>query len=742
MSQPKPQATMGYLYNPANQSPEELIENFVIRKKEFRKIFSELRNTDLNCSAQHFLIEGQRGTGKTSLLLRVKYEIENSKECSNLIAVQFAEEQYNIFDLCRLWENAAEILEETEGFENLSDELDKRNEEDDYAQECFALVEQYLIRNKKRLVLLLDNFGDILDRLSDLEQKRLRDIFHTSTHIQIIASSSKALEHTYKHDKPFFEFFKIIKLEGLNKQETHILLEQLTKTSSETIKNIIKTQPNRIETIRRLTGGIPRTIILLFEIFLDNSANVFEDLEMILDRVTPLYKHRMDDLPTQQQAIMDTIALNWDGISSKEIVKGLKKRGFDSKKVATQLIGLEKNDLTFSKKVDKKNKIYFIKERFFNIWYLMRYGRKKNKSQVLWLVKFLQEWCDGDELINRAKQHIQSAKENHLHAKGGLYMAEALASVISDAELQHELITETRKALVNTVHDIDKKLSQSDIEILELANELLRNKKYDLAIKHYNTLVNKGHAEAMSNLGVAYEKLKDFDKAINYYQMAVEKGNAVAMYNLGCIYKNELKDFDKAINYYQMAIEKGHADAMYSLGLLYKIELKDVDKAINYYQMAIEKGHANAMHGLSWLYYKNNCQQTESLDLIKQAVKIDKNIYRLYSLATILLWNNRYQESFEAIKELINLSGYEAFMDDMIDYFLLLLAKKQLHLAYNLFAEFDVLKDQFKPIYYTLMQLLKDEYPKEYLKMGDELEETVNEILVKIEEKAKKYSSS
>jgi len=100
MSQLESQTRMGYLYNPANQTPEELIESFVIRKKEFRKIFSELKNTDLSSSAQHFLIEGQRGTGKTSLLLRLKYEIESNNECSNLIAVQFAEEQYNIFDLC------------------------------------------------------------------------------------------------------------------------------------------------------------------------------------------------------------------------------------------------------------------------------------------------------------------------------------------------------------------------------------------------------------------------------------------------------------------------------------------------------------------------------------------------------------------------------------------------------------------------------------------------------------------
>jgi len=378
-----------YTYNPLNQSDEELLENFVIRKHELNKIVRELKNSNLKSGAQNFLIEGQRGTGKTSLLMRIRYEIEHEPSLSHLVPVQFAEEQYGIFDLCSLWEKTAEILEDVEGFEGISVDFERKEEEDDYHQECFFILEKYLKKSEKRLLLLIDNFGDLLDNISDIEEKRLRDIFHSSTYIQIIAATAKSLEHTYYHDKPFFEFFKSIRLEGLNKEETDTLLKQLSSLHGTEIENIIQNQASRIETMRRLTGGIPRTIVLLFEVFLDKSADIFEDLEGILEKVTPLYKHRMDDLPKQQKAIMDTIALNWDGISSKEIVEGLKKRTFDTKSVSAQLKLLEKNDLISSQFVDKKNKIYFIKERFFNIWYLMRYGKKSSKSKVLWLVKFL-----------------------------------------------------------------------------------------------------------------------------------------------------------------------------------------------------------------------------------------------------------------------------------------------------------------------------------------------------------------
>lgn len=332
------------LYNPLNQSYEELLSSFVIRKKEFRKIRKELEVPMDDSSIQHFLVEGQRGTGKTTLLLRLRYDIENNKDLSHLVPVQFGEEQYGVYDLCRLWEKAAEILDDVDGFESLADKLDELSEGKDYKKDCFDTFELFLKKNNKRLVLFLDNFGDILDKLSDLEEKRLRDILHTSKYIQLIAASSRSLEATYKHDKPFFEFFKKVKLEGLNEEQTKVLLENLSRSSEKSIKDIVENQPNRVEIIRRLTGGIPRTIVLLYEIFLDDSANIFEDLEAILDRVTPLYKSRMDDLPTQQQAIMDTIALNWDGMSTKDITKGLKKRGFDTKKVSSQLNVLVRQD--------------------------------------------------------------------------------------------------------------------------------------------------------------------------------------------------------------------------------------------------------------------------------------------------------------------------------------------------------------------------------------------------------------
>jgi hypothetical protein len=153
----------------------------------------------------------------------------------------------------------------------------------------------------------------------------------------------------------------------------------------------------------------------------DDSANVFEDLELILDRITPLYKHRMDDLPGQLQAIMDAIAMSWDAITTKDIAAKVR---LESKAVAAQLKILENNSLIRAIPVDRKNKLYMITERFFNIWYLMRYGKKKNREQVRFLVRFLEEWCSPEDIAQRIYKHIALARGGALHSKGTDYMCE------------------------------------------------------------------------------------------------------------------------------------------------------------------------------------------------------------------------------------------------------------------------------------------------------------------------------
>jgi predicted transcriptional regulator len=78
----------------------------------------------------------------------------------------------------------------------------------------------------------------------------------------------------------------------------------------------------------------------------------------------------MDDLPPILQEIVHIIALNWDGMLTKDIAI---KTNLKSNEVSSHLKQLEKYHIIEST-LTGKNKIYKIEERFFNIWYLMRFG--------------------------------------------------------------------------------------------------------------------------------------------------------------------------------------------------------------------------------------------------------------------------------------------------------------------------------------------------------------------------------
>ena len=424
--------TVFHVYNPKNQTPDQLIDGFVVRQKLFNRLFKEIQQSSMEYPEQHYLIAGKRGMGKTTILLRLSYEIEEDESLKNwLIPIVFNEEEYGIRRLYKFWLRIGELLaEKKEGFQDLLVEMEDLSlqfeDDQELEKELYNILINQLQEQEKKIILFIDNFGDMFQKFNEREAHRLRKILQTAAEIRIIAASSVVLEAFYDYNHPFYEFFKVIRLNGLDTEETHELLLKLAEIyNQDHVEEVIQQQIGRVESLRRLSGGVIRTIILLFEILIDESGGTaFQDLEVILDHVTPLYKHRMDDLSPQQQEIVEIIALNWDGISVREICE---RTRMESKAVSSQLNQLVKYDVVTKIPTKTKNHLYQISERFFNIWYLMRHGRKSDKRRVLWLVRFLEEWCDEEELLRRANKFLESLKVGNYEQRAAYLVSEALA---------------------------------------------------------------------------------------------------------------------------------------------------------------------------------------------------------------------------------------------------------------------------------------------------------------------------
>ncbi|MGB8190856.1 MAG: tetratricopeptide repeat protein [Chitinophagaceae bacterium] len=403
----------------------------------------------------------------------------------------------------------------------------------------------------------------------------------------------------------------------------------------EQISEIINNQPERIETLRVITGGVIRTIVVLFDIFIaDEEGNSFRDLEVVLDRVTPLYKHRIDDLNFPQREIINIIALNWNAIQPSEIAK---KGHLEEAEVFRILKELEKLYIVEAKFEKGDNVFYQLKERFFNIWYLMRLAPQGDKKKVIWLVKFLNAWYSRHEIKQRAKEYIDRINKGVLNTNEAYLRAAAFALTGQlGTELEHQVITQTRSYLAERDRTMAEMLSDSEKEMLDDAINLYNNNRQEEAIqllmrsesnpsyllgRFYSTLnnheqsikyyheslrTNDAHVSTWKGLGVCYYDLGDYAKAKTHWLKAIELDNTDPdiWYDLG-LAENSLNNQTDAIKHLGKAIEidKNYIDAWNTLGSIYD-NLKDYEKSISNYERSIEINERNieAWNGLGVAY--------------------------------------------------------------------------------------------------------------------------------------------
>ena len=840
------------IYNPADQSKDWLIEHFVVRTQVFEKIFKDLETGKMKYPEQHYLIQGQRGMGKTTLLLRLKYEIENTPKLNSwLIPVFFNEESYDLTSLSNLWEKLLKYLDESWATGGIYyKKTDAFIGKVDYEKRCFELLIQILHTKKKKLVIFFDNFGQLfLDNLNEKEQHRLREILMNCPDIRIIGASAVVMNDLHDYSKPFFEFFKIINLEGLNKDETFQLISKLQQKGEKTID--IEKNKAKIETLAVLTGGVIRTVMLIYEVVLaDEDGTALRDLEAILDRITPLYKHRMEDLPAQQRKIVDVIAKKWDAISTKEIAENIRENGqvIPTKLISAQLQQLEKNNVIEKKQTNTKNHLYQVKERFFNIWYLMRNGDRSDKCRVIWLTKFLEIWYDDKQGFETfLKEHILHLRTGKYHPNSAILISEALtnsnkfdvmsldlllketSAILNDSE--KKLLPDiTKKKIQNAINFYEKKQYLEAIEILNsivikdnainfllAANYIELNKISDavklikkikplnsddqrklgalyMGIEDYKRVIRilkdydgECQGEVFYYVGESYSKLSDEEEAIKYLKKAIALGETKA-YELLIILLLNIANIKEAEKYCIDAFDKGLVDIKKILAELYILRPEfnkqkiaknlineglsenkndpDYHHLMGLFQYFNEKVENREKHLLiaNTLYLKNNIDKlnyySNALLLLNVLVYINKdkmcamdilnNIKEIEQFSSLLLyksficiWDNRFKEGVEILIKLdgtnleLNITNSRLFNEVI----LLLLSKKQYHSVLKIF-DFEKLnlKERLKPTYYVLMYFLKDEYPNEYLKMGNELKQPVEDIIKRIDKMKTEYA--
>ncbi|HAT85940.1 MAG TPA: hypothetical protein DCS30_08365 [Rhizobiales bacterium] len=405
-------ATPPSLYNQTLLSDEDFVANFVARKETFDTLCRRLKANKSASDAKHQVVIGSRGMGKTSLLRRLAIEIGANPELSaKFIPLSFREEQYNVRYLHVFWQNCADALAEwAEGndMDELAAKLDDSLVSEGWsdATKAAELFCDALRSLGKRAVLLIDNIDLIIEALGKEERWSLRRTLQERDGPIIIGASTQALKDASKRDAAFYEFFQPSYLEPLSFPETETCMRALAVRrgeAGERVLNILQSEPERLRVLHRLAGGNPRILTLTYRFLeITDTHTTMEDLERLLDDVTPYYKARVEEYHTTlQRAIIDAIALHWDPITTKILANVM---GEKSTTLSAQLSRLQKDGMIEKVETSGSYAGYQLSERFLNIWYLMRHGTRRNKQKLRWLTAFLSTFYSRNDLDDIHKQ--------------------------------------------------------------------------------------------------------------------------------------------------------------------------------------------------------------------------------------------------------------------------------------------------------------------------------------------------
>ena len=229
------------VYNPQSLSKTEAKAQFHVRQAVYQHLLELLRED----RPSHVLIIGTRGMGKTTLLQRLRYGVEDDVDLNQrYLVLAFPEEQYNVNRLHHFLLNTLDALADT--MEHLNEDrtlayIDKYVEAIGKAspEEIEEQVPPFLAQIGQQLgrsfLLLVDNADRLFETIEDRQQWKLRELLSSRHDLTLFGATTQASDGIYGPERAFFEFFQIQRLTPLTLDEVRDLLLRLSESVEEKI---------------------------------------------------------------------------------------------------------------------------------------------------------------------------------------------------------------------------------------------------------------------------------------------------------------------------------------------------------------------------------------------------------------------------------------------------------------------------------------------------------------------------
>ena len=385
-----------HLYRPQRTKPEDLEAIFVARQPLVEEILARLERWRPQESRQHYLLIGPRGIGKTCLLQIVRRHIlQDARLRNKWHPIALAEEGYSLLRVSDVLVEALRLFGQETGdaavlqtYERVRRDSDHRRVTD-LALDGFRRFHQATGRG---IVLMVENVNRILDRqLRRREENHLlRKTLIEEDWLVAICTSPTYVNAVISPDEPFFEFFQVKQLGELTLAQQEEMLRKLAALENgRELEEYLARFRSRLAALYHFTGGNPRLALMLYDLIVHQRVtDVHEELDALLDQLTPFYQDRMGDLGEQEGMLLEAMSLLPEGASPTELAAEVR---LEPQSVRALLQRLEQAGYVRREERRQKRTVYTMPERFFRIWHQMNHSPAA-RGRVQYLLEFFSTW--------------------------------------------------------------------------------------------------------------------------------------------------------------------------------------------------------------------------------------------------------------------------------------------------------------------------------------------------------------
>ena len=680
-------------YNPAFLTQDELIKSFVVRKTDLELIM-ELIRENRGQTNQHLLIVGPRGSGKTTLALRIAAELRKNKDSSNLwYPVVFSEESYEVCTPGEFWLEALfHIGKHTKDhrWKRIYKELRSEMDESRLRDRALAQIMDFADEQGKRLLFIVENLNMLLGQ--QIAHDAAWEIRHTlinEPRLMLLGTATSRFEQLENSDKAMFELFKIHELEPLSSYDCRTLWRSIT---GQELKG------DRIRPIQILTGGSPRLLVII-SVFAAKASlrELMEDLTHLVDEHTEYFKSHIDNLPPLERKVFVTLADLWQPSTARELAEAAR---IDVNKASAYLKRLTLKGAVMEVEQDGGRKWYQLAERMYNIYHLMR-RRGEPSNRVRAVVDFMVHFYSDEDLVKTISSIVEEAcvidpeaRSDHL---------QALVEILKTPQVH--------KYRQEIVHKIPKKLFDSpdlpealremtavsatpSVEPVSFTEEELQSVRPNnpddpntwieigaVLEKEAGRIEDAEHAyreairidskniRAMTNLAFLLERAGRFEETEEIYKAILDIAPHLAQvwYFYGYLLQYDLKRYEDAERAYRSVIEIDPDDAFSwsNLGDLFARHLNRYEEAEKAYRRAIEINPDNALNwgSLGFFLYVYSEKYDESEKALRKAIDLDPDLVLAWGGLGFLLEDfEQYTEAEEAYKRVLEMNPKDSII--------------------------------------------------------------------------------